>query len=244
MGYPRGRAARPPRPFPRAAGRFLRAVPGRLRGVRQTPAPRDALSVTKGSRLQMDLGRCIFCGDCTAACPSHVLSFSRDYRLAVGSERTWCWGPGQERPPARGSARRRPAAAPGQVASAAAGERGRLQRLRGGRERPHHRGVGHGAVRDPVRRFAAARGRPAGHRAGDDEHANGAGKDLGRGARSEDRDRLRRLRDLRRHLPRIARWPATALRDILPVDLFVPGCPPHPLTLLDGLLRLLGRISD
>ena len=28
----------------------------------------------------------------------------------------------------------------------------------------------------------------------------------------------------------------------LPVDLFVPGCPPHPLTLLDGLLRLLGRI--
>jgi NADH:ubiquinone oxidoreductase 20 kD subunit and related Fe-S oxidoreductases len=31
---------------------------------------------------------------------------------------------------------------------------------------------------------------------------------------------------------------------ILPVDLFVPGCPPHPLTLLDGLLRLLGRIED
>jgi Ni,Fe-hydrogenase III small subunit/formate hydrogenlyase subunit 6/NADH:ubiquinone oxidoreductase subunit I len=30
--------------------------------------------------------------------------------------------------------------------------------------------------------------------------------------------------------------------DILPVDLFVPGCPPHPLTLLDGLLRLLGRV--
>ena len=27
----------------------------------------------------------------------------------------------------------------------------------------------------------------------------------------------------------------------LPVDLFIPGCPPHPLTLLDGLLRLLGQ---
>ena len=31
--------------------------------------------------------------------------------------------------------------------------------------------------------------------------------------------------------------------DLLPVNLWVPGCPPHPLTVLDGLLRLLGRIG-
>jgi Ni,Fe-hydrogenase III small subunit len=30
---------------------------------------------------------------------------------------------------------------------------------------------------------------------------------------------------------------------LVPVDLYVPGCPPHPVTILDGLLRLLGQIG-
>ncbi|MDZ7315446.1 MAG: hypothetical protein ONA69_05490 [candidate division KSB1 bacterium] len=29
--------------------------------------------------------------------------------------------------------------------------------------------------------------------------------------------------------------------ETLPVDLYVPGCPPHPLTIINGLLDLLGR---
>ncbi len=30
---------------------------------------------------------------------------------------------------------------------------------------------------------------------------------------------------------------------LIPVDLYIPGCPPHPLTILDGLLRLLGKLE-
>jgi Ni,Fe-hydrogenase III small subunit len=37
---------------------------------------------------------------------------------------------------------------------------------------------------------------------------------------------------------------ADGLGDFLRVDLWVPGCPPHPLTMLDGLLRLLGRLEN
>jgi Ni,Fe-hydrogenase III small subunit len=30
---------------------------------------------------------------------------------------------------------------------------------------------------------------------------------------------------------------------VVPIDLYIPGCPPHPLTILDGLLRMLDRLE-
>ncbi len=34
-----------------------------------------------------------------------------------------------------------------------------------------------------------------------------------------------------------------AVDAVIPVDLYIPGCPPPPIAILDGLLRLLGRIG-
>ncbi len=37
---------------------------------------------------------------------------------------------------------------------------------------------------------------------------------------------------------------ANGVGDVLPVDLWIPGCPPHPSTTLDGVLRLLGAVGE
>jgi len=34
------------------------------------------------------------------------------------------------------------------------------------------------------------------------------------------------------------------MEEIIKPDLYIPGCPPHPASILDGLLRLLGRDRD
>ena len=44
--------------------------------------PTDAITRDPTS-LQLDLGRCLFCADCVEACPEDAIRYTSDYRLAV-----------------------------------------------------------------------------------------------------------------------------------------------------------------
>lgn len=46
--------------------------------------PTDAISLATG-KLSLDLGRCLFCTDCTQACPTGAVRYTNEYRLAAGS---------------------------------------------------------------------------------------------------------------------------------------------------------------
>src|SRR5579862_9918 len=48
--------------------------------------PSEAIKLSHGEP-RLDLGRCIFCGDCAIACPEELVRFTTDWRLAA-SERT------------------------------------------------------------------------------------------------------------------------------------------------------------
>ena len=110
------------------------------------------------------------------------------------------------------------------------GRRRLLQWLRAGDPRAQQRLLRPRALRPALRRLAAPCRRAAGHRAGHEEHARGAGAHLCRDAR-----------------PRNGSWRSAIARcdggcfagsyavvggvsDVVPVDLHIPGCPPSPAT--------------
>ena len=126
------------------------------------------------------------------------------------------------------------------LAQAAAGLGRRLQRLRARAERDRERQLRPPALRHRVGGVAAARRRARADGPAHPEHAGRGAPGLGRDARAALRGGGGRLRDLRWPLRRRAwrRARASSTRSI--PALFVPGCPPHPLTFVNAILDLLG----
>lgn len=192
-------------------------------------------------KLAIDLGRCLFCTECMTACPAQAITFSQDYRLAARKR--------EELVITSGIAMRL-AQALDEQARRLFGRSLQLRQVSAGgcNACEADTNVLSTVVFDLSRfgiRFVAS-----------PRHADGL---LVTGPVTNNmRLALRKTYEAVPAPKLVIAVGACAIaggpfRDnpevhngvdcILPVDLYIPGCPPHPLTILDGLLRLLGRME-
>jgi Ni,Fe-hydrogenase III small subunit/NAD-dependent dihydropyrimidine dehydrogenase PreA subunit len=189
--------------------------------------------------LSLDLGRCLFCAECTAACPDGAVEFTRDHRLAAtsredlrltGAETTLARALEAEMLRVFGrSLKLRQVSAGG--CSACEAELNVLNTVvfdlgRFGIQfvaSPRHADAL--VVTGPVTRNMASALKIAYDAMPAPKLVIAVGACGISGGPYIDS-------------PEVLNGAAAAV----PVDLFIPGCPPHPFTILDGFLRLLGRL--
>lgn len=210
-------------------------------GLCESVCPTSALKYQDGVG-SIDMGRCLFCGECAAACSESKISFSGEYRLSTGSRSDLV---------VRSTDTKRVGRALKQRVSELFGRSLRLRQVSAG---------GCNACEADVNVLSTIGfdlGQFGIEFVASPRHADGV---LVTGPVTRNM-----------HLALQKTWDATpdpkiviavgacaigggpydnkektlcGVSSVLPVDLYVPGCPPHPMTILDGLLRLLGRIED
>jgi len=197
-------------------------------------------AITNNGALTIDLGRCLFCPECSNACPEGAIQFSRQYRLATSRRDDLVLKTGQSL----------------QLAQRLAGD---LHRILGRSLKLRQVSAGgcNGCEADinVLNTVVFDLGRFGIQFVASPRHADGL---LITGPVTRNMSlALQKTYDAIPDPKIVIAVGACAIaggpfRDhpevlngansLFPIDLFIPGCPPHPITILDGLLRLSGKI--
>jgi Ni,Fe-hydrogenase III small subunit/ferredoxin len=202
--------------------------------------PVGAIDLAAGA-IRLDLGKCLFCGDCAAACPPGAIRFTRDPRVAARRRSELV----------AGTAERRLAAALDGKMKSLFGRSLKLRQVCAG---------GCGACEADTNVLSTVvfdLGRFGIQFVASPRHADGL---LITGPVTENMAlALKKTYDALPEPRLVIAVGACAISGgpyaghaegrngadaVVPVDLYIPGCPPHPVAILDGLLRLLGRLDE
>lgn len=206
--------------------------------------PTEAITRPPNQPIALDLGRCIFCAECVKACPTRAITQTADHRMAVRRRDDLVLGDaGREQ------------------ARLAARLDDKLRRLFGRSLKLRQVSAGGCGACEADTNVLGTIGWDLGRFGiqfvASPRHADGL---LITGPVTKNMELALRKTYLAVPEPKlviavgacaIAGGPFVGSPEVLngaagvvPVDLFIPGCPPHPLTILDGLLRLLGRLEE